>query len=168
MLPPLASIWDTAVRPTVIRTMVGTAVITVIVTTGSIATAVIVTAVGAILTRIVTAILMVVIVAIAIVTGAGAPLLVVIRPIIASARVTPEALPGVAALLVRQGNLTALMTAPPAGKFAFRGHPDEHMWLDKFEVLQKRKVSASKSNHYMVPKFAFLSVHTTIVRKVSS
>jgi hypothetical protein len=169
MLPPLASIWDTAVLPTVIRTMVGTAVITVIVTTGTFATAVIVTAVGAILalTRIVTVILTVVIAAIVTAIGAGALLLVVIRPIIASAGVTPVALPGVAARLVRQGTLTAPMTAP-AGKFTFRGYPDEYLWLDKFEVLQTRKVSAFKSNHCVVPKFAFVSVRTTIVRKVSS
>jgi len=148
--------------------MVGTAVITVIVTTGTIARAVIVTAVGAILalTRIVNVILTVVIAAIVTVIGAGA-LLVVTRPIIASAGVTPEALPGVAARLVRQGTLTAPMT-PPAGKFAFRRHPDEYLWLDKVEVLQTRKVSSSKSNHCVVPKFAFFSVHTTIVRKVSS
>jgi hypothetical protein len=122
--------------------MVGTAVvITVIVTTGTIVTGVIVTAVGAILalTRIVTVILTAVIAAIVTVIGVGAPLLVVIRPIIASAGVTPEALPGVAARLVRQGTLRALppMTAP-AGKFLFifvyvalRGHPDEYLWLDK-------------------------------------
>lgn len=148
--------------------MVGTAVITVIVTTGTIATVVIVTAVGAILalTRIVTVILTVVIAAIVTAIGAGAPL-VVIRPIIASAGVTPGALPGVAARLVRQGTLTAPMTAP-AGKVTFRGYPDEYLWLDKFEVLKTRKVSASKSNHCVVPKFAFLSVRTTIVRKVSS
>jgi len=148
--------------------MVGTAVITVIVTTGTIVTAVIVSVVGAILawTRIVTVILTAVIAAIVTVIGAGAHL-VVIRPIIASAGVTPEALPGVAARLVRQGTLTAPMT-PPAGKFAFRGYPDEYLWLDKVEVLQTRKVSASKSNLCVVPKFAFLSVHTTIVRKVSS
>jgi hypothetical protein len=112
-------------------------VITVIVVTGTIATAVIVTVVGAFLalTRIVTVILTVVIVAIVTVIGAGAPLLVVIRPIIASAGVTPEVLPGVAARLVRQGTSTAPMT-PPAGKFAFRGYPDEYLWLDKVEVLQ--------------------------------
>ena len=140
--------------------MVGTAVITVIVTTGTIVTAVIVTAVGAILvalTRIVNVILTVVIAAIVTVIGAGAPLLVVILPIIASAGVTPEALPGVAARLVRQGSLTAPMTTP-AGNFTFRGYPDEYLWLDKVEVLQTRKVSASKSNHCVVPKFAFLSV----------
>jgi hypothetical protein len=120
------------------------------------------------LTRIVTVILTVVIAAIVTAIGAGAPLLVVIRPIIASAGVTPEALPGVAARLVlRQGTLTAPMTAP-AGKFTFRGYPDEYLWLDKFEVLQTRKVSAFKSNHCVVPKFAFVSVRTTIVRKVSS
>jgi hypothetical protein len=104
--------------------MVGTPVNTVIVTTGNIARAVvIVTAVGAILalTRIVTVILTVVIAAIVTVIGVGAPLLVVIRPIIASAGVTPEALPVVAARLVRQGTL---LTAPPpmtapAGKFPF-------------------------------------------------
>ncbi len=154
--------------------VVGTAVITVIVTIG---TAVIVTAVGAILalTRIVTVIPMAVIAVTVTVIGAGAPL-VVIRPIIAGARVTPEALPGVAARLVRQGTMTALTT--PAGKFVFfiiclRGtswaslFPGEYLWLDKVEVLQTRKVSVSKSNHG-VPKFSFLSVHTTIVRKVSS
>jgi hypothetical protein len=112
-------------------------------------------------------ILTVVIAAIVTVIGAGAPLLVVIPPIIASAGVTPEALPGVAARLVRQETSTAPMTTP-AGNFPFRGYPDEYLWLDKVEVLQTRKVSASKSNHCVVPKFAFLSVHTTIVRKVTS
>ncbi len=97
---------------------------------GSALTIVIVTAVGAILalTRIVTVIPMAVIAVTVTVIGAGAPL-VVIRPIIAGARVTPEALPGVAARLVRQGTMTALTT--PAGKFVFlsyvyvalRGHP---------------------------------------------
>jgi len=131
--------------------MVGTAVIFVIVTTGTIVTAVIVTAVGAILalTRIVNAILTVVIAAIVTVIGAGVPLLVVIPPIIASAGVTLEALPGVAARLVRRETLTPPMTTP-AGKFAFRGYPDEYLWLDKVEVLQTRKVSASKSNHCVV------------------
>lgn len=179
MLPRLASIWDTAVLPTVIRTMVGTAVITVIVNIGTIARAVIVNAVGAILamTRIVTVILTVVIAAIVTVIGEGAPLLVVIRPIIASAGATREALPVVAARLVRrqrQGTLKASLKAR-AGKFSFlfvyvalRGHLDDYLWLDKVEVFQTRKVSASKSNHCVVPKFAFLSVHTTIVRKVSS
>jgi hypothetical protein len=139
--------------------MDGTVVITVIVTTGTIVTAVIVTAVGAILalTRIVNVILTVVIAAIVTVIGVGAPLLVVIPPIIASAGATPEALPGVAARLARQGSLTAPMTTP-AGKFTFRGYPDEYLWLDKVEVLQTRKVSASKSNHCVVPKFPFLSV----------
>ena len=158
--------------------MVGTAVIIVTVNTGTIARAVIVTAVGAILamTRIVTVILTVVIAAIVTVIGAGAPLLVVIRPIIVSAGATPEALPGVAARLVRrqrQGTSKASLKAR-AGEFsllfvyvALRGHLDDYLWLDKFEVFQTRRVSSSKSNH-CVPKFAFLSVHTTIVRKVSS
>jgi hypothetical protein len=117
--------------------MVGTAVISAIVTIGTFARAVIVTAVGAILapTRIVTVILMVVIAATVTVIGAGAPLLVVIPPIIANAGVTPEALPGVAARLVRQETLTAPMTTP-AGNFPFRGYPDEYLWLDKVEVLQ--------------------------------
>jgi hypothetical protein len=121
--------------------MVGTAVISAIVTTGTFATAVIVTAVGAILapTRIVTVILMVVIAAIVTVIGVGAPLLVVIPPIIANAGVIPEALPGVAARLVRQETLTAPMKTP-AGNFPFRGYPDEYLWLDKVEVLQTRKV----------------------------
>jgi hypothetical protein len=154
------------------------AVITVIVTTGTIARAVIVTAVGAtlVLTRIVTVILTVVIAVIVTVIGAGAPLLVVIHPITASAGATPEALPGVAARLVRrQGSLMAPpmpMTAP-AGKFSFifvyvalRGHPGEYLWLDKVEALQTRKYQRP-SPITVVPKFAFLSVHT-IVRKVSS
>jgi hypothetical protein len=78
------------------------AVITVIVTIG---TAVIVTAVGYLaMTRIVTVIPMAVIAVTVTAIGAGAPL-VVIRRIIAGARVTPEALPGVAARLMRQGTL---------------------------------------------------------------
>ncbi len=114
--------------------MVGTAVITVIVTFGILGTAVIVTAVGVILamTRIVTVIPMAVIAAIATVIGVGA-LPVVIRPTIAGARATPVALPVVAARLVRptQGTLMAPPMTAPAGKFAFhymstwalRGHP---------------------------------------------
>jgi hypothetical protein len=128
---PLANIWDTAALPTAIRTMVGTVAMAVIGTIVIIGTVVIVTAVGAILamTRIVIVILTAVMVANATAIGAGAHLLVVIRPIIASARVTPEALPEAVAHLV-QGTLTARMTAL-AGKFdsdyfvyvALRGHP---------------------------------------------
>lgn len=100
--------------------MAGTVVITVIVTTETIATAVIVTVVEAILalTRIVTVILTAATAAIVTVIGAGLPLLVVIRRIIASVGVTPAALPGVAARPVWQGTLMAPMT-PPAGKYAF-------------------------------------------------
>ena len=42
------------------------------------------------------------------------------------------------------------------------------LWRVKVEVLQTRKVSLSKSQPPVVTKFAFLSVITTIVRKVSS
>jgi len=89
----------------------------------NIATAVIVTAVGAILATIgiVNVILTVVIAATAVsAIGAGARLLVVIRPITANAGVTPEVLPEAVAQLVRQGTLMAPppMT-PPAGKFDF-------------------------------------------------
>jgi hypothetical protein len=83
-------------------------------------------------------ILTVVIAATANAIGAGARLLVVIRPIIVGARVIREApLPeAVARRPVRQGTLMAPMKAP-AGKFVFllfvyvvlRGHPwfpDEH------------------------------------------
>jgi hypothetical protein len=149
----------------------------IVVTTGTLATVAIVTADGVNMTRNVSVILMVVITATAI--GAGVPLLAVIRPTIAGAGVTPEALLEAAAQLVRQGTMMAPMKAP-AGKFAsyylstwrFVGvHPwvpDDHLWQDKVKVLQARKVSVSKSNLRVVPKFAFLSVHTTIVRKVSS
>ena len=177
---PLANIWDTAALPTAIRTMVGTVAITVIGTIVIIGTVVIVTAVGAILatTRSVIVILTVVIAATATAIGAGAHLLVVIRPIIASARVTREALPEAVAHLVRPGTLTARMTAL-AGKFDFQLFclcgaswtslvSGRTLWRDKVEVLQPRRVSVSKSNRRTVPKFAFLSVHTTIVRKVSS
>jgi hypothetical protein len=176
---PLANIWDTAALPTAIRTMVGTVAIIVTGTIVTIGTVVIVTAVGAILatTRIVIVILTVVIAAIATAIGAGAHLLVVIRPIIASARVTPGVLPEAVAHLV-QGTMTARMTAL-AGKFGFQLFclcgaswtslvSGRTLWRDKVEVLQPRRVSVSKSNRRTVPKFAFLSVHTTIVRKVSS
>jgi hypothetical protein len=116
MLLPLGSTWDTAVLPIVTRTMVGTAAITVMVVT--IATAVIVTAAGVIMTRIATVILMAAMAANVTVIGAGALLPVVTRRIIAGARVTPEALLGPVAQLVRQGTLTAPLTAP-AGKFGF-------------------------------------------------
>lgn len=145
----------------------------------NIATAVIVTAVGGIQATIgiVIVILMVVIAATASVIGAGARLLVVIRPITADAGVTPEVLPGAVVQLVRQGTLRAPMTAP-GGKFCFqlfvyvalRGRPwfpDEHCGGTRLKCC-KREVSVSKSNRPVVPKFAFLSVHTTIVRKVSS
>ena len=84
----------------------------------NIAIAVIVTAVGGIQATIgiVIVILMVVIAATASVIGAGARLLVVIRPITADAGVTPEVLPGAVVQLVRQGTLRAPMTAP-GGKF---------------------------------------------------
>jgi hypothetical protein len=98
---------------------VGTAVILVMVaTTGNIATvAVIVTAVGVIMTRTVTVILMAGMAVNATVIGAGA-LLVVIHLIIGGAKVSPGALLGAVAQLVLQGTMMALMTAP-AGKFAF-------------------------------------------------
>ena len=96
--------------------MVGKAGIIVMVAV-TIATAVIVTVVGDITTRTVTAILMAVMAAIVTVIGAGA-LLVVTRPIIAGARVTPEALPAAVAQLVRQGTSMPPMKAP-VGKFAF-------------------------------------------------
>ena len=173
MLLPLANTWDTAVLPTATRTMVGTAVITVMAVT--IATAAIVTAVGVI--RIATVILMAAMAANVTVIGAGALLLVVTRRIIAGARVTPEALLGAVAQLVRQGTTTAPPKAP-AGNLLFilclRGASwaslvsGRTLWRDKVEVLQTRKVSVSKSNHRVVPKFAFISLRTTIVRKVSS
>ena len=155
--------------------MVGKAGITVMVVV-NIATAVIVTVVGDITTRTVTVILMAVMAAIVTVIGAGA-LLVVTRPIIAGARVIPEALPAAVVQLVRQGTSMPPMKAP-AGKFAFivclRGASwaslvsGRTLWRDKVEVLQTRKVSVSKSNPRVLPKFAFLSLRTTIVRKVSS
>jgi len=96
--------------------MVGKAGITVMVVV-TIATAAIVTVVGDITTRTVTVIPMAVMAAIVTVIGAGA-LLVVTRPIIAGARVTPEALPGPVVQLARQGTSMPPMIAP-AGKFAF-------------------------------------------------
>jgi hypothetical protein len=118
MPQPLVNTWDTAGPPTAIRTMVGTAAIPA---TGTIGTAVIVTAVGAIPATIgiVNVILTAVMVANATAIGAGAHLLVVIRPIIASARVIPEALPGAVAQLGRQGSMMARMKAL-AGKFDFQ------------------------------------------------
>ena len=116
---PLVNTWDTAGLPTAILTMVGTVAITATATLGTIGTAVIATAVGAMLVtiRIVNVILTVVITATAI--GAGAHLLVVIRPIPAGAGVTPEALPEAVAHLVWQGTTMARMTAL-AGKFDFQ------------------------------------------------
>lgn len=115
---PLANIWDIVALPTGIRTTAGKVVIIVMVV--NIATAVIVTAVGAILAMIgiVNVILTVVIAATVSAIGAGAPLLVVIPPTTADAGVTPEVLPEAVAQLVRQGTLMAptRMTAP-AGKF---------------------------------------------------
>jgi len=115
---PLANIWDIVALPTGIRTTVGTVVITVMVV--NFATAVIVTAVGAILAMIgiVNVILTAVIAATVSAIGAGARLLVVIRPITADAGVTPEVLPEAVAQLVWQGTLMAPtpLTAP-AGKF---------------------------------------------------
>jgi hypothetical protein len=83
----------------------------------------------------VTVILMAVMAVNVTVIGAGALLLVVTRPIIAGARVTPEALPGAVAQLVRPGTSMAPLRIL-AGKFVFyyvyvalRGHPwylDEH------------------------------------------
>ena len=126
----LGNTWDTAGLPTATRTMVEMAVM--VVTIGTLGMAVIVTAVGAILTttRIVIVIPTVVIAATATAIGAGARLLVVIRPILVGAGVIREALPEPVAQLVRQGTLMAPMKAP-AGKFAFllfvyvvlRGHP---------------------------------------------
>jgi hypothetical protein len=175
MPQPLVNTWDTAGPPTAIRTMVGTAAIPA---TGTIGTAVIVTAVGAATIGIVNVILTAVMVANATAIGAGAHLLVVIRPIIASARVIPEALPEAVAQLGRQGSMMARMKAL-AGKFDFQLFclcgaswtslvSGRTLWLDKVEVLQPRRVSVSKSNRRIVPKCALLSVHTTIVRKVSS
>lgn len=114
---PLANIWDTVGLPTAIRTtVVGTVVNPVMV--GNTATAVIVTAVGGTLATIGIAnvIPTVVIAATVSVTGAGARLLVAIRPITADAGVTPEVLPGAVVQLARQGTLRAPMIAP-AGKF---------------------------------------------------
>ena len=120
---PLANIWDIVALPTGIRTTVETVVIIVMVANiATIVTAVIVIAVGAILAMIgiVNVILTVVIAATVSAIGAGAPLLVVIRPTTADAGVTPEVLPEAVAQLVRQGTLMAppptRMTAP-AGKF---------------------------------------------------
>jgi hypothetical protein len=98
--------------------VVGTAVnlVMVVVTTGTIATAAaIVNADGV---MIVTVILMAVTAVIVTVIGAGA-LLVVTRPIIAGAKVSPGALPGAVAQLVRQGTMMAPTMTAPAGKFAF-------------------------------------------------
>ena len=114
MPQPLANIWDIVALPTAIRTTVGTVVNTVMVV--NIATAVIVTAVGAILATIGIVIVILTVVMAATANGAGARLLVVIRPITADAGVTPEVLPEAVAQLVRQGTLMAPMTAP-AGKF---------------------------------------------------
>jgi hypothetical protein len=101
--------------------MVGMAVITgMVVTFGTIVATGTGTAVEVILapTKIVTAILTVAIAATKTAIGAGALLLVVTRLIIASAGVTPAALPEAVAQLVRQESMMAPMTAP-AGKFAF-------------------------------------------------
>jgi hypothetical protein len=175
MLRPLASIWDIAVPPTAIPTTVDEMV--AIVTTVTIVIIVIVTVAGVFLvtTRTVIVILMAVITVNATVTaiGAGAPLLVVIRPIFAGVGVIPEAHPEAVALLVLRPRTTMLPRTPIIGKLAFyvymalcsrAWYLDERLWRDKVEVLQTRRVSVSKSN----PKFAFLSVHTTIVRKVTS
>jgi len=102
----LGNIWDTADLPTATRTMVEMAAV-MVVTFATIGTAVIVTAIGA-----------------------GARLLVVIRPILVGAGVIREALPEPAAQPVRQGTLMAPMKAP-AGESLFllfvyvvlRGHP---------------------------------------------
>jgi hypothetical protein len=171
MLRPLASIWDIAVPPTATPTTVDGIVATV-----TIVITVIVTVVGVFLatTRTVIVIPMVVIAVTANATaiGAGAPLLVVIRPITGGVGVIPEAHPEAVVLFVRPGT-SMLPRTPIIGKLAFyvyvalgsrAWYPDEHLWRDKVEVLQTRRVSVSKSN----PKFAFLSVHTTIVRKVTS
>jgi len=97
--------------------MVGTAAM--VVSTGTFAAIVTVTAVEAFLatTKNVTAILTAVIVVTETAIGAEA-LLVVIRLIIASAGVTPAVLPVAVAQLVRQGTLMP-PTKAPAGKFAF-------------------------------------------------
>ena len=151
----------------VVVVVVGTAVTTVMVVT--IATAVIVTAVGVITTRIVTVTLMAAMVVIVTVIGAGALLPVVTRPIIAGARVTPEALPGEVAQLARQGTSMAPMRIP-AGKFAFyyvyvalRGHPwypDEHCGGTRLKCCKLEKYQCPSPITVSSP--SLLSFHSVL------
>jgi hypothetical protein len=148
--------------------MVGKAGITVMVVV-TIATAAIVTVVGDITTRTVTVILMAVMAAIVVtVIGEGA-LLVVTRPIIAGARVTPEALPGPVVQLARQGTSMPPMIAP-AGKFAFhyvfvalRGlpwYPGEHCGGTRLKCCKLEKYQCPSPITVSSP--SLLSFHSVL------